>query len=345
MTTAGAPAADPAGDGKATCAAGTSIAMAGALTGADTALGINVMDGVQLAVDQHNKANPGCQVTMKPFDTEGDAQKATAGRAADRSTIIRSSGWSARRSPVRRRLSVRCFERRRVWSSLTASATNATLTQNGWKTFFRGLANDDVQGPSVAKYMMNTAGFKKVCVIQDNTDYGDGPGQAVTDGLGPVADSACASQVKKGDKDFSATVTKVAAETGRGVLRRLLLRRRAVGPAAQGRRRDRDVRLRRRHQRPAVRPAGGRLEQGRDAVLPVRPGAPAVVRLRVRRTKFSDPASTRSRATTWRTILLKGIDSGMIDAGPSMLDFVRTYDGQGLPGSTSGQPTVSCPTP
>ena len=51
--------------------------MAGALTGPDAALGINIKNGVQLAIDQHNKANPGCQVQLKQFDTEGDPQKAT----------------------------------------------------------------------------------------------------------------------------------------------------------------------------------------------------------------------------------------------------------------------------
>ena len=51
--------------------------MAGALTGPDAALGINIKNGVQLAIDQHNAANPGCQVQLKPFDTEGDPQKAT----------------------------------------------------------------------------------------------------------------------------------------------------------------------------------------------------------------------------------------------------------------------------
>ena len=73
----GAAPADPAGDGKATCPP-VSIAMAGALNGPDAALGINIKNGVQLAIDKHNAANPGCQVQLKPFDTEGDPQKATA---------------------------------------------------------------------------------------------------------------------------------------------------------------------------------------------------------------------------------------------------------------------------
>ena len=73
---AGAAPADPAGDGKATCAP-VSIAAVTPTTGADSALGANVKDGAQLAVDEHNAANPGCQVTLKVFDTEDDPQKAT----------------------------------------------------------------------------------------------------------------------------------------------------------------------------------------------------------------------------------------------------------------------------
>ena len=68
---AGTTPADPAGDGKAACPP-VSIAMAGALNGPDAALGINIKNGVQLAVDKHNAANPGCQVQLKTFDTEGD---------------------------------------------------------------------------------------------------------------------------------------------------------------------------------------------------------------------------------------------------------------------------------
>ena len=81
------------------------------------------------------------------------------------------------------------------------------MTTNGWTNFFRGLANDAVQGPAVAKYLADTLGYKKVCVIQDNSDYGVGLAKDVTEALGAAADSTCAGKVKTGDKDFSATVS------------------------------------------------------------------------------------------------------------------------------------------
>ncbi|ASF08728.1 putative branched-chain amino acid ABC transporter substrate-binding protein [Nocardia brasiliensis NBRC 14402] len=202
-----AKAADPAGDGKATCAP-TNIAFAGALTGPNAALGINIDMGAKLALDQHNKANPGCQITLKSFDTEGDPQKATQviPQIVNDKSIVALLGptFSGETKATGKILSDAGL------ASLTSSATNATLTSNGWTSFFRGLANDDVQGPSVAKYLTGTAGYKKICVVQDNSDYGTGLAKSITEGLGAAADASCASSIKTGDKDFSATVTKIA---------------------------------------------------------------------------------------------------------------------------------------
>lgn len=200
--------ADPTGDGKATCPP-VSIAMAGALNGPpDAALGINIKNGVQLAIDKHNAANPpGCQVQLKPFDTEGDPQKATgiAPQIVDDQYTI---GLVGPAFSGETKATGTVFDQAGLVAA-TASATNPTLSENGWKTFFRGLANDGVQGPSVANYLKNTLGYKKICVVDDSTDYGLGLAIPVRQTLGPVADSACNIQVKKGDKDFSAAVTQI----------------------------------------------------------------------------------------------------------------------------------------
>ena len=51
----------------------------------------NIKNGIQLAVDKHNVANPGCQVQLKTFDTEGDPQKATQiaiGHGRDQAALV-----------------------------------------------------------------------------------------------------------------------------------------------------------------------------------------------------------------------------------------------------------------
>ena len=264
-----AAAADPAGDGKAQCPP-VSIAMAGALNGPDAALGINIKNGMQLAVDKHNAANPGCQVQLKTFDTEGDPQKATqiAPQIINDAFTIgligpAFSGETNATGDV--------FNQAGLVAA-TASATNVTLSEKGWRTFFRGLGNDGVQGPSVANYMKNTLGCDKVCVVDDSTDYGLGLAQAVRETLGPVADSACNISVKKGDKDFSAAVTQIKGASPKAVFFSGYYAEAAPCAAAQGRRVRRHVRQRRRHQGSGVRQPGRRGVQGRHPVLPVRPG-------------------------------------------------------------------------
>ncbi|MCP2280609.1 amino acid/amide ABC transporter substrate-binding protein, HAAT family [Nocardia amikacinitolerans] len=322
-----AKAADPAGDGKATCAPGTAVAMAGALTGPDAALGINIVNGVKLALDQHNKANPGCKIELKQFDTEGDPQKATQviPQIVNDKSIIGLVGpaFSGETKATGQILSDAGLV------AVTSSATNATLTQNGWTTFFRGLANDDVQGPSVAKYLVGTANYKKVCVVQDNTDYGVGLAKSVTEGLGAAADPACAASIKKGDKDFSATVTKIAAAAPDAVffsgyyaegaplaqqLKSGGVKAVFVGPDGVN--------------DPQFISQAGSAAKGANLTCPCGP-APEKFAKDYEALNGQAPGVYSVEAYDLTTILAKGIDGGKVTR-PDLLEFVRSYDGPGL---------------
>ncbi|MGN7781683.1 branched-chain amino acid ABC transporter substrate-binding protein [Mycolicibacterium sp. 22603] len=323
---AGATPADPAGDGKATCPP-LSLAMAGALNGPDAALGINIRNGVQLAVDKHNAANPGCQVQLKTFDTEGDPLKASniAPRIIEDQYTI---GLVGPAFSGETKATGGVFDQAGL-VAVTASATNVTLSENGWKTFFRGLANDGVQGPSVANYLKNTLGHKKVCVVDDSTDYGLGLATAVRDTLGPVADSACNISVKKGDKDFSAAVTQINGAAPDSVFfggyyaeaAPLVQQLRDSGfggtfVSADG---SKDNEF--------VKQAG---ESSKGALLAC-PCGPATGSFAKEYTdKFGqEPGTYSTEGYDLGTILLKGIDSGAITR-PALLDYVRNYQGQGV---------------
>lgn len=322
----GADPADPAGDGKATCPP-LSIAMAGALNGPDAALGINIKNGIQLAVDKHNAANPGCQVQLKTFDTEGDPQKASAIAPQivdDQYTIgligPAFSGETNATGDV--------FNQAGLVAA-TASATNVTLSEKGWRTFFRGLANDGVQGPSVANYLKNTLGHQKVCVVDDSTDYGLGLAQAVRETLGPVADPGCNISVKKGDKDFSAAVTQIKGVSPQSVFfsgyyaeaAPLVQQLKDGGVEATFVSADgtKDPEF--------VKQAG---EASKDALLSC-PCGPATGGFAEEYTqKFGqEPGTYSTEGYDLGTILLKGIDSGAITR-QALLDYVRNYDGQGV---------------
>ena len=57
---------------------------------------------------------------------------------------------------------------------VTPSATNPKLTQQGYKTTFRMLANDNALGAGLALHAANNLKLKKVAVIDDRTAYGQG---------------------------------------------------------------------------------------------------------------------------------------------------------------------------
>jgi branched-chain amino acid transport system substrate-binding protein len=319
-------AADPAGDGSATCS-GVAIAMMGALTGANAALGQNILNGVQLAVEEHNAANAGCQVDVKQFDTEGDPQKATqvAPSVVSDTSVIgivgpAFSGESKATGPV--------FSQANLLM-LSASATNPALTQNGWTNFVRGLGNDNSQGGAAANYLTGTLGFTKVCVVQDDSDYGVGLATVVTQSLGDAADSDCASKVKTGDKDFSATVQIIKdaapdavyyagyyAEAAPFIAQ---LRDGGVTAAFMSDDGSNDPQF--------VSQAGN---AAKDAYLTCPCGPAPDAYATKYQAKFNQAPGVYSvEGYDLATIILKGIDSGITDRA-ALVDFVRAYDGYGL---------------
>ncbi|WP_084614020.1 branched-chain amino acid ABC transporter substrate-binding protein [Nakamurella lactea] len=323
---AAADAADPAGDGKAKCS-GISLAMAGALTGPNAALGINILNGAKVALDKHNKANADCQVEMKPFDTEGDPQKATqvAPQIVNEKSVI---GLLGPAFSGETKATGGTFNQAGLLA-LTASATNPDLAKNGWKTFFRGLANDATQGPAVAKYMAETLKYKKVCVVQDNSDYGVGLAKEITTGLGSVADSSCAAKVKTGDKDFSATVSLITGASPDAVFYSGYYAEAApfVAQLRDGGFTGTFVSADGTNDPQFVAQAGA---ASKDAILSCPCGpAPEAFAKEYQTLNNAEPGVYSVEGYDLTTIMLKAIDSGVKDRA-GMIDFVKNYSGQGL---------------
>ncbi|WP_284974363.1 MULTISPECIES: branched-chain amino acid ABC transporter substrate-binding protein [unclassified Arthrobacter] len=195
----------PKGDGKATCPSTTTLAYGGAETGPNAQLGINIFNGIQLAINQHNQANPGCQVQFKKFDTEGDPNKATGPvtQMVSESDIVGVVGLPFSGES---KATGNIFEQKGL-VHITPSATNPGLTKNGWTTFYRALGNDAVQGPAAAKFLTDKLQAKKVYLVQDDSDYGIGLGTQTSQALGGAL--AGSDKVITGQKDFSAVISKI----------------------------------------------------------------------------------------------------------------------------------------
>ncbi|MEV6770264.1 ABC transporter substrate-binding protein [Nocardia sp. NPDC051030] len=198
---------DPANDGRLPCKP-VSIAAALPLTGRDAELGHTVLGGAKLAASQFVQGgNNVCPVTVQEFDTGGD--QATAMQAAQRiaadKSIVAVIGPALSGEVV---AAGKTFEDAGL-SFLTPVATNPVLAQSGWTGFFRGLANDYIQGPALGRYLVKTAGFSRVCVVRDNGGgFGAELADSVTEGLGTAA--TCSVRIDP-DGDPAQAVDAIAA--------------------------------------------------------------------------------------------------------------------------------------
>jgi branched-chain amino acid transport system substrate-binding protein len=317
----------PAGDGSGKCAAGTTIAYIGAETGANAALGINIYNGVQLAIDQHNKANPGCQVKFTKYDTEGDPTKATGPvtQAVNTPAIIGAiglpfSGESQATGNI--------FEQKGL-VHITPSATNPGLTKNGWKTFFRALGNDAVQGPAAAKFVTGTLKAKKVFLVQDDSDYGIGLAKTTGDALGSAEIGS--DKVITGQKDFSSTVSKVISSKADAVY--------YSGYYAEGAPFDQQL-VSKGYKGVFIGPDGVKddqfIKQAGNAssnayfTCPCIPGELIPDFEKAYKAAFSaEPGTYSIEGYDATTVLLSGIDKGN-DTRAKLLSYVTSYDADGL---------------
>jgi len=317
----------PAGDGQGKCTGNPTIAYVGTIAGANAALGIAIKQAVQLGIEEHNQANPGCQVTYKEFDTGGSPQTALAPTVAainDPSILgIVGLPFSGESEAVGPSLSDAGLV------SVTPSATNPDLTTKGWKHFFRALGNDAVQGPAAARFMTNTLGAQKVCVVRDDSSYGQGLATEVTKALGGAA--ACQEEVKTGQREFSAAIGALQSASPDAIFYSGYYDEGA--PFAQ---QLRDAGI----EAELVVPDGvkdpvfvqnaGEASDGVYMTCPCLPGDVFPEFTDAYKAKWNvAPQTYSAEAYDATTILLRGLDQGISDRA-GLLDFVKSYDGQGL---------------
>ncbi len=187
---------------------GLKIAFFGALTGDAANLGINIKNGAKLAVEQYNEKHADCKVDLVEKDSQGDEKQAPglAREVVKDSKIIgvvgpAFSGETEAAAPA--------FEEAKL-PIISPSATRPSLSTKGWKTFHRGLANDDSQGPAAAAYIKNVLKAEKVYVVDDQSAYGAGLADVVKNSL--AAGVAGSDKVERNvTKDFSPVITKIKA--------------------------------------------------------------------------------------------------------------------------------------
>ena len=149
------------------------IGFQGPLSGGVADLGINERNAVQLAVEQAN-ANKVLPYTLK-FEQADDQASADASPPAAR----KLTGNDSVIAVVGPSFSGASNAAGNIYKDAgllmaTPSATLPDIVDHGFTTFYRGIADDNSQGPPDADYLVKVAGKKNVYMIDDTTDYGKG---------------------------------------------------------------------------------------------------------------------------------------------------------------------------
>jgi len=187
------------------------IGCAGPLTGDQAQLGMDNCKGVQLAIDQANEKGltlPGYKFEALALDDQHNpAQAVNVAKkfVADQDVVAVvghfNSSCTKPASAIYHEAGI---------TQITAASTNPELSHQGFETFFRVAATDDVQGPKGARFAANKLGAKKIFIIDDKTTYGKGLAdefekEAKKRNLLVLGHEG----ITQGDKDFTPLLTKI----------------------------------------------------------------------------------------------------------------------------------------
>lgn len=155
------------------------IGVAQPLSGPLSALGKDLLNGVQLAVNELNKANfsiEGKRVTLEVMSVDDKADAAT-GKAVSQQLVDAgvvavvghlNSGVSIETAPIYAAAGI----------AQIAISTNPKFTQLGHETTFRMVANDNLQARAIGSFASSQFGDVRFAALDDGTPYGKG----LTDG-------------------------------------------------------------------------------------------------------------------------------------------------------------------
>ena len=210
MTACGDDDEDTATGGTDTTAAAETVTIAfmGALTGDNANLGINIRDGIKLAIEEANAEGDGPTIALKEFDTAGDP--AQAGTVKDQviADDVVGPAFSGETKAV-----IPAFEDAGL-AMISPSATNTDLPNvvPNSRVFHRIIADDSFQASGVAAYLANDLKPATVSYIHDNSEYGKGLTDDVVKQAGDKGIKAASAQPLILDpkaQDFSSTVNSV----------------------------------------------------------------------------------------------------------------------------------------
>jgi branched-chain amino acid transport system substrate-binding protein len=188
-------------------ASSITIGFMGDLTGENSGIVIPPRNGAKMAFEAYNATNPKVKIEMKEYDSQGKPEQATALVAQaigqDKITALIGPAFSGESKAVGASL-----DQGKI-PSISPSATNPGLAENGWKYWHRVVANDNDQGPKIADFLVKSLSPKKAFVISDEQEYSVGLAEAVKKTFDEKGVATQTDKFAQAASDYSSSVTKI----------------------------------------------------------------------------------------------------------------------------------------
>jgi branched-chain amino acid transport system substrate-binding protein len=183
------------------------------LTGDQAPHGADMLNGAMLAVEHANAQGPvlpGQRLALYPLDDQRNpTQAVTAAKklVADPDIVAvighLNSSCTMPASAI--------YHQARVLQ-ITPVSSNPQISRQGFDTFYRTCATDDLQGPAAALFAVRELGAKRIFIIDDMTTYGRGLANELEKKLGQLRVEILGHEgITQGDKDFNPLLTKIKA--------------------------------------------------------------------------------------------------------------------------------------
>ncbi len=188
------------------------IGSASPLTGPQAHIGIDIRNGVQLAIEDANAAGVEIGGRKAKFELVSEDDEANPTKAA---TVAQKLVDARVAAVVGHFNSGASIPASKVYADggvpqISPSSTNPDYTLKGYKTTFRVVAHDGQQGPTLGRFAVEKLKAKTIAVIDDSTAYGQG----LADNFEATVKAAGAKVVAREhttdkDTDFKAILTKI----------------------------------------------------------------------------------------------------------------------------------------
>jgi len=188
------------------------IGSASPLTGPQAHIGIDIKNGVQLAIEDLNAKGMEIGGRKVKFELIAEDDEANPTKAT---TVAQKLVDSKVAAVVGHFNSGASIPASKVYSDagipqISPSSTNPKYTLQGFKTTFRVVAHDDQQGPTLGRFAIEKLKAKNIAVVDDSTAYGQG----LADAFAATVKAAGANIVAREhttdkDTDFRAILTSI----------------------------------------------------------------------------------------------------------------------------------------